>query len=112
MYKQKELETKTISLKFLGSLLFCNGLLLLVLVSKAQAGGYEKPIPPPIAPSRVPANEKLPTLSLNWETWGLPYWLNNTICRETKGNIICLQPQLARQIRWEIPERNEGMNSN
>lgn len=106
MYKQKELETKTISLKFLGSFLFCNGLLLLVLVSKAQAGGFDKPVPPPTVPLRVSANEQVPTLSiLDWETWGLPYWSNNNICRETKGNIICLPPRLARQIRWEIPEK-------
>ncbi len=112
MYKKQENENKK-NLSFLCSIFFCKWLILFVLISKAQAGGYDEPIPPTTSPSLAAPNEQLPVLSLlNWDKWENPYWLNNNICRESKGNIICFSPKVARQLRWKIPLRNEGVNLN
>jgi len=87
------------------------GISLFLDASPAQAGGYDEPIPSTSSRSIAASNEKLPALFLsNWDKWGTPYWLNNSICRESQGNIICLSPQVARQIRWEIPSQNDSLN--
>jgi hypothetical protein len=113
MHKKQKTEKKMVFLSFLGSMFFCKCLILFVLVSKAQAGGYDEPIPPTTSPSLAAPNEQLPVLSLlNWDKWEKPYWLNNNICRESKGNIICFSPKVTRQIRWKIPLRNESVNPN
>jgi hypothetical protein len=99
--------------RFSGSLIFWQLFVFLVLISKAQAGGYDKPIPSSISPSLTAPNQQLPVFSLlNWDKWENPYWLNNNICRESQGNIICLSPKIAQQVRWKIPLRNEFINHN
>jgi hypothetical protein len=111
MHKKQKNERKNIFSCFLCPIFFSKCLILFVLVSKAQAGGYDEPIPSTTSRSRAESNEILPMLSLlNWDKWGKPYWLNNSICREIPGNIICLSPQVARQIRWQIPYQNESTN--
>jgi hypothetical protein len=75
-----------------------------LVIPKAQAGGSDESIPSTTSPSLPAPNQNLPVLSvLNWDKWGTPYWLNNNICRENKGNIICLSPKVALKIRWKIP---------
>lgn len=111
MDKKPKIEIKNILLSFLGSIFFCNWFIFFVLISKAQAGGYDEPIPPTTSSSPTAPNEQIPTLSLlNWNEWGNSYWRNDMICRENNGNVICLSPQLARQLRWEIPAQNQSMN--
>jgi len=39
-------------------------------------------------------------LSLSWETWGNPYRLNQNICRDKEGNIICVASQIGQRLRW------------
>jgi hypothetical protein len=111
MHKKRKNERKNIFFSFLCPVFFSKCLILFVLVSKAQAGGYDEPIPSSTSRSTAASNEKLPALFLlNWDKWGNPYWLDNSLCRESQGNIICLSPQVARQIRWEIPNQNEYLN--
>lgn len=111
MHKKQKDEKKNFVSSFLCPIFFSKCLIFFVLVSKVQAGGYDKPIPPTTLPLLAASNEQLPVFSLlNWDKWGNPYWLNNSICRESQGNIICLSPQVARQIRWEIPYQNEFLN--
>lgn len=82
-----------------------------LLIPKAKAGGSDESIQPSTSPSLVTPNEKIPVLSvLNWDKWGTPYWLHNNICRESKGNIICLSPKVAMQMRWKIPDKNVSTN--
>ena len=89
------------------------GISLFLDASPAQAGGYDEPIPSTSSPSLAASNEKLPALFLlNWDKWGNPYWLNNSICRENEGNVICLSPQEAQEMRWTIPYQNESLNPN
>ncbi|HEY9833557.1 MAG TPA: hypothetical protein V6D26_23600 [Stenomitos sp.] len=118
-YKSKNAMCKNISsgnnsffFGFSGSSIFWQLFVFLVLISKAQAAGYDEPIPSGSSPSLTTPNERLRVLSLlNWDKWEKPYWLNNNICRESQGNIICLSPQVARKIRWEVPSRNEFTTS-
>ncbi len=87
------------------------GISLFLDASPAQAGGYDEPIPSTSSRSIAASNEKLPALFLlNWDKWGTPYWLNNSICRESEGNIVCLFPQEAQEIRWKIPSKNKSLN--
>jgi len=39
-------------------------------------------------------------LSFSWETWGNPYRLNQNICRDKEGNIICVASQIEQRLRW------------
>ena len=111
MHKKQKDERKKFVFSFLCPIFFSQCLMLFVLVSKAQAGGYDEPIPSTTSPSIAASNEELSALFLlNWDKWGKPYWLNNSICRESQGNIICLSPQVARQIRWKVPYQNESRN--
>jgi hypothetical protein len=111
MHKNKTTGNNNCFFRFSCSLIFWQLFVFLVLVSKAQAGGYDQPIPSNISPSFAAANEQIRVLSLlNWDKWENPYWLNNNICREREGNIICLSLQIAQQIRWEIPYRNESLS--
>jgi hypothetical protein len=113
MYKNKKPGNNNCFFRFSGSLIFWQLFVFLVLTSKAQAGGYDKPILSSPSPSPTAPNEQLSALSLlNWDKWESPYWLHNNICRESQGNVICLSPQLARQLRWEIPDHNESMKPN
>jgi hypothetical protein len=111
MHKKKKPGNNNCFFIFSGSLIFWQLFFFLVLISKAQAAGYDEPIPSGSSPSLATPNERLRVLSfLNWDKWEKPYWLNNNICRESQGNIICLSPQVARQIRWQIPYQNESPN--
>jgi hypothetical protein len=87
------------------------GISLFLDASPAQAGGSDEPIPSTTSRSTTASNEKLSELFLlNWDKWGTPYWLNSSICRESQGNIVCLSPQEAQEIRWEIPYQNQSLN--
>lgn len=113
MYKKQTINKRNLLVSCLGSTVFCLALILFVFPFKAQAGGREQPVPTPNSSSPKQPDEQLPTLSLlNWDRWGSPYWLSDKICRENQGNIICLSPELARQVRWEIPAQGESRNSN
>ncbi|MGB3204546.1 MAG: hypothetical protein WBB28_06120 [Crinalium sp.] len=108
--------------------------------STVQAGGFDqqKPppeqapspppvpdIPPPISPSSTPVvppspppatTNKTSPLNLdlsiiNWDKWGQTYWLNQNICREMNGNVICLSAQTARRMYWQIPAKSQALNS-
>jgi hypothetical protein len=79
----------------------------------AQAGAGSQPLAPistpepmPKRPSTalIPENAGVSTKPLSWEN---PYWLNNTICRESQGNIICLNPEEAKKLRWSIRTNNQ-----
>jgi hypothetical protein len=83
-------------------------------VSKAQAGAGRQPLTPITTPEPMPKRPSTPlppesaTLSssakpLNWEN---PYWVNNMICRESQGNIVCLSPEEAKKLRWFLPTNN------
>ncbi|MDY6784954.1 MAG: hypothetical protein SW833_20840 [Cyanobacteriota bacterium] len=108
MYKNKKTEKRRTFISFWNSILFCQGLIFFVLVAEVQAGGRDEPIQPPTLNPQRPANEQPPTLSLDWEQWETPYWSNDNICRENKGNVICLSPEVVRQLRWVIPSQNES----
>lgn len=96
---------------------------ILVLISTAHADGLEEQKPPLPADNSAPSSQVIPPspppainnrtspfnidLSIiNWDKWGQAYWLNQNICREMNGNLICLSPQTTRQIRWQIPTKN------
>lgn len=94
------------------SLIFWKLFIFSVLISKAQAGGYDEPIPSSIPPSLATPNSQLPVLSLlNWDKWETPYWLNKSICRESTGNIVCLPAQIALQFGWKIPSSGKSLSS-
>lgn len=110
-------------LKNFCSLIFCEFFSLLVVISTAHADGLGEQKPPLPAENSAPSSQIIPPSPLpaipnktsplnidlsiiNWDKWGQTYWLNQNICREMKGNIICLSPQTARQIRWQIPTKN------
>ncbi len=82
--------------------------------SKAQAGAGRQQLTPISTPETMPKRPSTPLSSestgvlssakpLSWES---PYWLNNKICRERQGNIICLNPEEAKKLRWSIPTNN------
>lgn len=84
--------------------IFSLGMLgFLLLTSKAQAGGPEQST----VQSEPQYTIDKPTVSLintlNWENWSQPYWLNGNICRERDANTICLTPQGAMELRWNMP---------
>jgi hypothetical protein len=35
--------------------------------------------------------------------WGIPYWLNDNICRNRVADTVCLTPSEATKLRWNIP---------
>jgi hypothetical protein len=44
-------------------------------------------------------------LALDRQTipWGMPYWLNDNICRDRIADTVCLAPSEATNLRWDIP---------
>lgn len=81
---------------------------------QAQAGGYDEPLHSPADPFQPPGltQEQMSTLekrpkppTLNWNKWGNTYWVNENICRENMGNIICLYPQSAQYLGWRQPDK-------
>jgi hypothetical protein len=50
-------------------------------------------IRPPVQPS--PVQE---------EAWGNPYWSYNRICRDRSTSTICVTPESAIHLRWQIPQ--------
>lgn len=50
------------------------------------------------SPKLEPDNSPLFT----WKKWSIPryYSYNNAVCRERYGNVICLTPTGARELRW------------
>jgi hypothetical protein len=111
MFEKHAIEKSDILVYILGALLFGMGSILLNMPLEAKAGGRDdRPAPSQTSTSPKQPNEQLPTPSvLNWERWESPYWSNNNICRESKGNIICLSPEIARQVRWEIPSQEDSL---
>ncbi|AFZ11545.1 hypothetical protein Cri9333_0600 [Crinalium epipsammum PCC 9333] len=112
---------------------FCS---LFFWLSTANAGGFGEQKPPSPQPISVPSPEVItpspapvippsptPTTTdktsglnvvtpiLNWDKWGQTYWSNQNICREMNANVICLSAQTARQMRWQIPPKNQAINS-
>ncbi|MBD1902054.1 hypothetical protein NDI44_24330 [Trichocoleus sp. DQ-A3] len=111
MYQNRKHEKKYFFFMTSCSLVFCKLFLFSVLISKAQAGGYDEPIPSSIPHSIPTPNSQLPVLSvLNWDKWETPYWLNKSICRESTGNIVCLPAQIALQFGWKIPSSSKSLN--
>lgn len=45
--------------------------------------------------------------ALNRQTtpWGTPYQLDNSVCRERGTDRVCLTPQGATNLRWDIPSK-------
>lgn len=118
------------------SLITCELLSFLLLISTAYAGGFGEQKPPPPEPTPAPSPEVITpspapvippssapvttnetsslnvvTPILNWDKWGQTYWLSQNICREMNANVICLSAQTARQMRWQIPPKNQALNS-
>lgn len=111
MHKNKKPGNNNFFFRFSLSLIFWQLFVFLVLAAKAQAGGYDESTPSITSPSLAAPDRQSPVISLsNWDKWETPYWLNSNICRENNGNIICLSPQIARQMRWKIPSKNESIN--
>jgi hypothetical protein len=90
-------------------------LFIFSFVSKVQAGAGRQQLTPTSTPETMPERPSTPLSSernsvfnsakpLSWES---PYWLNNKICRESQGNIICLNPEEAKKLRWSIPTNNQ-----
>ncbi|MBD0302303.1 MAG: hypothetical protein ICV85_09000 [Tolypothrix sp. T3-bin4] len=83
-------------------------------VSTAWAGRGRQPLLPRAIPEPMPTRlstrlaQENPSASSNNKplSLGNPYRLDNIICRETEGNIICLNPEEAKKLRWSIPTNN------
>ncbi|MBD2329175.1 hypothetical protein [Alkalinema sp. FACHB-956] len=41
-------------------------------------------------------------LNFNWKQWGEPFHQGDRICREQQGNLVCLSPQTAQQMGWQV----------
>ena len=95
-------------------ILFIEILASFPFVSIAWAGRGRQPLIPRAAPEPMPTRlstglpqENTSASSSNKPLrLGNPYRLNNTICRETEGNIICLNPEEAKKLRWSMPTNN------
>lgn len=77
-------------------------LALLFLGEKAQAGGGD----PVDLDSETRAKTINATANIKWDKWSQPYWLNAQVCREKGGEIACFSSDTARNMGWNIPERN------
>jgi len=79
------------------------------LTLKAEAGGIEQPTPESTISNKgfisIVATPKLRIWG-NWQLWNKPYLLNGNICREKAGNVICLNPQQAKNTRWSITSKS------
>lgn len=71
--------------------IFCLFISLFVVISKAEAGGYD---PPP------EETKKKQQPLLNWEKWDSPYSWEKNVCRERYGNLVCLPQQVAQKLGW------------
>lgn len=95
-------------------ILFIEILASFPFVSTAWAGRGRQPLLPRAAPEPMPTrlSTRLPQENTSASSsnkplsLGNPYRLNNTICRETEGNIICLNPEEAKKLRWSMPTNN------
>lgn len=106
-------------LYYLPLIIFLNLITTFSSVPKVQAGAGRQPLIPRPAPEPMPqrpstssspetasASVSVPsvvpsnTRPLHWET---SYWRNSMICRESQGNIICLNPEQAKKLRWSTP---------
>ena len=94
-------------------ILLSNYLLLSVIIStfcygylsqqSALAGGFDRP-----EVNRSEADQPLSStnsnnqqgLMLNWSQWSKPYHQGKKICRESNGNVVCFNPQLAQKLSW------------
>lgn len=87
---------------------------LFFFTSKVYAGGYEEAIHSPADASLPPGltseqksainrSQKQPVV--NWSKWEPPYWLNDNVCRENTGNIICFNSQSVQHLDWKIPSK-------
>ncbi len=94
--------------------LFLLGLLVTLSTSfaltfKAEAGGTDQPTPESTTSDKPFASAvATPKFTIwgNWKIWSQPYLLNGNICREKAGNVICLNPQQAKNTRWSITSKS------
>jgi hypothetical protein len=72
------------------------------LPSPAYAGGFDNPSSTSQAESVDNPSSSKSSPVFNWKKWSKPFYKNQSVCREYIGNVICLTPQAAKKVNWQI----------